>query len=323
MPAAEVTIVVPVRDAAPTLPRLLRSLEAVDWPALRVLLVDNGSRDASPRLCRDWAARAPMPARLLSQPRPGAPAARNLGLSRARTEWVYFFDADDELSPSFLARLMPRAPGHDMLAFPTRVMLRGRPRRRAFPARPTLAWQILAAPLSTQSVVWRAGFLRSIGGWDESLGVWQDWELGARALARGPRLLWAPGTAYHTIHPQPRGITATATPQARLAALATAEPLAAQAPQARRPLLLRRAILQGQGALPPETRGTAPGEAPPAQAPAPAPPPAPPPAARRERALAQALRLWARAGLPGAWRLALAACPPAPAERAGQGLTLL
>ena len=61
--------------------------------------------------------------------------------------------------------------------------------------------------LSTQSVVWRTAFLREIGGWNESVLVWNDWELGLRALLATPRMLILPQEGYHQILQHAQSIT--------------------------------------------------------------------------------------------------------------------
>ena len=197
---ASVTIVIPIFNRAPFLPRLFRSLSAVDYEEMEILLVDNGSTDNSISQCRSFAEDAPMVVRVIEEPRQGACRARNLGLSQCQTEWIYFFDSDDELSSSFLEEIMPRTSGYDLVAFPMCLEQNGKLCPRAFRPSPSAASQILSGTLCTQSMLFRTSFLRSIGGWDVRLSVWQDWELGIRALLAAPRILWLGEKAYHTIH---------------------------------------------------------------------------------------------------------------------------
>lgn len=282
----EVTLVIPVRDRAALLPRLFRSLERVDWRPLRLILVDNGSTDASPALCRTFARRAPFPAEVLSEPRPGANAARNRGLQACRTEWVCFFDSDDELSPDFLTALMPLTAGKDLVAFRTRLLERGRLRTRDFRPSPLAAAHILSATLNTQGMLLRTDFLRRVGGWNEALSVWQDWELGVRLLLSRPRIAWQQsGPAFHRLHQHAASITHTAPLSQRLAALRAVSPLLC-APADCRALHLRGCILLGRA------RSSQPLV----------------PAHRLSPwvlLLGSALRLYTRLGGRGAWRIAM------------------
>jgi mycofactocin system glycosyltransferase len=97
-PAAEVTVVVPVKDRTDGLRRLLAAL-----PGLRVIVVDDGSAD--PDAVAAVAGRAG--ARLLRRERSGGPAAaRNAGLAAAGTGLVAFLDSDVVPEPGWLDPLL-------------------------------------------------------------------------------------------------------------------------------------------------------------------------------------------------------------------------
>ncbi|WP_313896719.1 mycofactocin biosynthesis glycosyltransferase MftF [Streptomyces sp. GC420] len=103
-PVGDTTVVIPVRDRADQLDRLLAALRAdPSAPDLPVLVVDDGSRDPA-ALAR--AARRHR-ARLLVHPRNLGPAeARNTGLRHARTPFVAFCDSDIVPEPGWLAPLL-------------------------------------------------------------------------------------------------------------------------------------------------------------------------------------------------------------------------
>jgi hypothetical protein len=55
-------------------------------------------------------------------------------------------------------------------------------------------------------MLFRTDFLRRVGGWNEELNIWQDWELGIRALMHHPRIQWT-HQPYHEICIHPNSIT--------------------------------------------------------------------------------------------------------------------
>ena len=61
--------------------------------------------------------------------------------------------------------------------------------------------------LATQRWVGRTSLLRTIGGWDESLPVWNDLELGCRLIASGAVMRKLNGEPTVRIHPQADSIT--------------------------------------------------------------------------------------------------------------------
>lgn len=199
------SLVIPYHNREKFLPRTLKSIAACTLLPHRIILVDNASTDASAQICADFAAAHPeLPIVLLSEPRKGASVARNAGLREVSTEWVYFFDSDDELSSGFfeaVAEAIKQNPAADLVACATlMVFADGREVRRAVQYSVSVVDQLLSGQLATQGMFVRTDLLRSIGGWNESLSTWDDWELGIRLLMRAPRTVWLRGRAWHRLY---------------------------------------------------------------------------------------------------------------------------
>ncbi len=85
-----VSVVVPVYNGAPFLPRALASVQAQGYPRLETIVVDDGSTDGSAGV----AGRYPG-VRCLAQDNGGVAAARNTGIRAAQGELLAFLDQDD------------------------------------------------------------------------------------------------------------------------------------------------------------------------------------------------------------------------------------
>ncbi len=101
------SVIIPVHDAAHTLPDTLASLQAQTCPDWEALIIDDASTDGSAALVAE-AARDDPRLRLIrpqgaQRPR-GTAAARNIGLEQARGQYVAFLDADDLWLPEKLQR---------------------------------------------------------------------------------------------------------------------------------------------------------------------------------------------------------------------------
>ena len=210
----ELTIVIPYFNREQFLPRTFRSLERSTRRAARLIFVDNGSQDGSRALCEDFARRHPeQDILLLSESRSGAAIARNTGLAEVKTPWTYFFDSDDELSPRFIEQMEQTLKEHaeqnfDVIAFRT-VMVHpdGSMTQRQSMFNESATDQILMSQLVTQNLFVRTDFLRRVGGWNEQLREWDDWELGIRVLVGGGKVLWLRDCAYHRIYLHPDSLT--------------------------------------------------------------------------------------------------------------------
>jgi mycofactocin system glycosyltransferase len=100
-PRPPVSVVIPVRDRAPALRRLLGALDGTLPAGSEILVVDDGS--ANPAELAETAGRA----RVLRHERSRGPAAaRNTGLAAARHEFVAFLDSDVVPRPGWLVTLL-------------------------------------------------------------------------------------------------------------------------------------------------------------------------------------------------------------------------
>ena len=103
-----VSVIVPVYNAEPYLRECLDSIVSQTYPHLEILLIDDGSTDASGAIC-DGYAEQDARIRIVHQANAGPSAARNVGLDAATGEYILFADADDKLHPSLAERLVTRA----------------------------------------------------------------------------------------------------------------------------------------------------------------------------------------------------------------------
>lgn len=97
-----VSVVIPAFNAAVYLERAVRSVFATDYQDIQVIMVDDGSTDATletaVRLCAEFGAAC----LLLRHPdhgNHGVSASRNLGIESSDGEWIAFLDADDLYLP--------------------------------------------------------------------------------------------------------------------------------------------------------------------------------------------------------------------------------
>ena len=71
-----------------------------------IIVVDNGSQDATSRAVEQWATESAFPVRLLLEPRAGLSVARNRALRAAQGELLLFTDDDCRLSKEYVTDLL-------------------------------------------------------------------------------------------------------------------------------------------------------------------------------------------------------------------------
>lgn len=184
--SARLTVVIPVHSLrGGMLEACLGSLRSQTAAPedYKVIFVDNGAPAGVRKLLDSWCMDSPaaLDARVLTEKRPGAGAARQCGLDDADTPWIMFFDSDDTMLPGHLARILAKLDsGAELLVWDLRPGLSSR--KALDPWR-----RIMKGTLSTARWAARTELLRRAGGWNPELTIWEDMELGSRIAALGPR----------------------------------------------------------------------------------------------------------------------------------------
>lgn len=207
-PSPPISVVMPLRDAAATLPACLASVARQSWADYELLAIDDGSTDASPELVAA-AARADGRIRLLRPGRVGLVAALNLGLAEARAPLVARMDADDLMHPDRLGLQRDHLDANPELALvASRVALFPRRLVRAGYAE-YLRWQngvlspqevaaniYVEAPFAHPSVMLRRDAVLAFGGYHdgpfpEDYELWLRMHAAGLPMAKHPRVLLA------------------------------------------------------------------------------------------------------------------------------------
>ena len=89
-----ISIIVPVYNVAPYLPKCLDSLVNQTYRDLEIICVNDGSTDDSLRILREYEARDKR-VKVLSRENRGISYSRNDALEMAQGEWTMFVDSDD------------------------------------------------------------------------------------------------------------------------------------------------------------------------------------------------------------------------------------
>lgn len=91
------SIVVPVYNVEKYLNRCVDSLIGQTFGEIEIILVDDGSKDGSPKICDEYAKKDKR-IKVIHKPNGGLSDARNTGLIRATGDYVLFVDSDDWLT---------------------------------------------------------------------------------------------------------------------------------------------------------------------------------------------------------------------------------
>lgn len=101
----KISVIVPVYNTEQYLHRCIDSILAQTFTDFELLLIDDGSKDSSGKICDEYAAKDSR-VRVFHKENGGVSSARNLGLDNVQGEWITFVDSDDWLESKGLELLI-------------------------------------------------------------------------------------------------------------------------------------------------------------------------------------------------------------------------
>lgn len=194
-----VSILMPVRNAAPWLDAALRSLVRQTLEDHEILAIDDGSTDGSGDALERWAEREPR-LRVFHLPPSGLPAALEHGRAHAHSPWIARQDADDLSHRKRLTRQFEYLAAHPHIdvvgtavrLFPSHAVGTGMER--------WVAWHntlltheqmtrelLIDSPLAHGTAIMRCEVLDRVRGWQE-YGWAEDLDLWIRLVEAGAHL---------------------------------------------------------------------------------------------------------------------------------------
>lgn len=100
-----ISIIVPVYNAEKQLPHCIDSILAQSISDWELILVDDGSQDASLSICKQYADNDSR-IKIFHKTNEGPGSARNYGIDKSKAEYVCFVDADDWIEPFYLEQFI-------------------------------------------------------------------------------------------------------------------------------------------------------------------------------------------------------------------------
>jgi glycosyltransferase involved in cell wall biosynthesis len=176
--AVLVSIVIPARNSAKTLPLTLRSIKRQTYPHIEVIVVDGRSSDNAAEIARSYGAR-------VITTRPNRSLQRNAGALLARGDILYFVDADFYLTPGVVQECVDliHSGADAVIVLNISNPLKGTVAKIRYYERMSYygSGTYEAARCMTRRTFWKAG------GYDPQLYANEDYDLHARIAATGAK----------------------------------------------------------------------------------------------------------------------------------------
>lgn len=187
----KVSVVIPCYNHGQFLPETLDSLEAQTFTDFEVIVVNDGSTDTPTVALMNGLDRDK--ARVLHTENRGVSAARNLGISEARGEYILPLDADDLIAPEYMQRAVGvlDAEPEVGIVYGERVLFGEKEGSDALPEYDRRA--ILVDNCICPAAFFRKCDWEAVGGYNEKMvHGWEDWDFWIALTSLGKQVVKIP-----------------------------------------------------------------------------------------------------------------------------------
>lgn len=233
------TLAIPVYNMEVLLARCMDTMLAQTCRDFEIVLIDDGSTDASPDLCDGYAAAHPDFIRVVHKPNGGLSSARNAGIDAAKGEFIIFPDPDDWTEPQYVEHLLKLQREHKADLVCTGYFVAtdeastpGSPEDAVSVLSGTEAQRGLLLPPRMNGFAWnklyRLSIIREHGlRFLDDVGVTEDLDFAYRYLAHAKTVCYAPALRTYHYYQRPGAATHSGYAPRKLGSIRTFEKIAA------------------------------------------------------------------------------------------------
>lgn len=191
-----ISVIIPAYQHAEALPACLTSVFAQTYRNVEVILVNDGSTDATEEAIAPWRDRMTY----VFQENAGGNAARNRGYDLSTGAYVIFCDADIIMHPEMLEKMRAALGAHPEASYAYSSF--------RFGFKTFRLWEFDAEKLRKMNYVHTTSLIRRehFPRFDESIRRLQDWDLWLTMLEQGHAGVWIPEYLFEAI-PHKGGIS--------------------------------------------------------------------------------------------------------------------
>ena len=182
----DITVVIPTYNRYTLLKRALRSVYIQSHPPQEVIVVDDGSKDATAHIQKDFPDII-----YIYQKNRGVSSARNRGILEAKNEWIAFLDSDDEWQrEKLLTQVSFHRDNPDILmSYTDEIWIRNGvektvPKKFQKIGKDIFKENLSYCNIAPSSVMIHKTLLQKVGLFDESLKVCEDYDLWLKIVCK-------------------------------------------------------------------------------------------------------------------------------------------
>lgn len=175
------SVIMPCYNQAQYIEEAIESVINQTYRNWELIIIDDGSTDNSFEIAEKYAS-GDQRIKCLSQPNGGPSKARNNGVKKSVGKYLMFFDSDDKLAPQYFDKGIDYMSSHPNCAvFYSRLKRFGKKNDELTIRFTSYQDHLCSSSLFPTCIMHRTDFER-IGGFDEDMKGYEDWEMFIRLL---------------------------------------------------------------------------------------------------------------------------------------------
>lgn len=179
-----VSVIIPVFNQVSWLKEAIESVLSSSYHNVEIVLIDDGSSEVSAISNIDQIEHPRV--RKFRQENRGLASARNRGIQESRGDFILPLDADDRIDENYIKDAVSALLNNPDLAYVTcYVQYIGNYQHQWIPIGLSKQTILIENAASVCSAVFRADVLKSLGGYDDYMPAFEDWDLLCRIALKG------------------------------------------------------------------------------------------------------------------------------------------
>lgn len=193
-----ISIVIPVYNCAGYVNDTIQSVVKSSYPNWEIILINDGSTDRSPTVCKEWETKYPEKIRLIDQRNQGPSVARNVGIFYARGEFILPLDSDDKIHPEYIGLAIAQFQSDEQTKVVYCEAEKFGEKSGPWNLKPFSLKQLALDNMIFVSGVFRKKDWEDVGGYDPRLiWGWEDWEFWINLLKHGGKVVKLPQVGFY------------------------------------------------------------------------------------------------------------------------------
>lgn len=202
-----ISVIIPVYNSEAVLESCLSSLFSQTYTNFEIILIDDGSSDASLKICEKYAKEYSNVFALRQAENKGPSSARNLGIEASHGDYIAFVDSDDQIAPQYLETLLTniKNSGADISAVSYQIVKRGKQPKQnkdnktlSFSSNEAIADLLYQNRLDSSQCckLYRKSVIEKIR-FDERISVYEDLLFVYQAFCNCNKIVWSDQKLYY------------------------------------------------------------------------------------------------------------------------------